>query len=102
MSGARWTGGPPADSRDAAPETVVHIDELDLSGVPVARRPAVAAAFQRELARLLTDQPLDPDAAAGLDAANAAPTLAIALDGPPERVGAAIAASVHARLRGRS
>lgn len=77
----------------------IHIDRLELVGVPAARRHAVAAAFARELERRLTASPLDdPTRLADLRSVSG-PALGVALDGPPAQVGTALAAALHATLR---
>ena len=80
-----------------APEIRVEIGELDLTGVPPARRFVVAATFERELARLLEEHGLPED---GLDAADErpAPRVREALDGNPVLLGQALARSVYEGL----
>ena len=79
---------------------VVHIDELDFSGVPVARRPAVAAAFSRELRNLLAAAPPVENLVLSANGNLSLSPLPVALTAPPERVGAALAVAVHAGLTG--
>lgn len=79
-------------------DVVLEIDELDLGGVPAARRFAVAAVLERELARLVTDGGL-PGAGGGLDAdERTGPAVAVPLDGNPVLVGQALARSIYAGL----
>jgi hypothetical protein len=90
-------------------DVTIEIGELDLADVPAGRRSAVAAAFERELARLVTLQPpaarppvtwprttRPPDrsapAAQGVQV-GARP------DGDPVVFGVALARAVHRSLR---
>ncbi len=82
----------------AAPSVIVHIEALDLSGVPRARRPAVAAAFVRELEALLRDAPPSGELGSVQDRWTL-PPLPIRPTAPPERVGAALARALHGELR---
>jgi len=76
-------------------DVVVEIDELDLGGVPPARRFAVAAALERELVRLVADGGLSTVADAP---ERAGPAVAVPLDGNPILVGQALARSVYEGL----
>jgi hypothetical protein len=75
----------------------IEIDELDLGAVSPARRFAVAAAFERELARLVATDGL-PD---GLGDAEerAAPSLGVRVDASPVPLGHALAHAVYQGLR---
>ena len=71
----------------------VQIDELVLEGVTQARRDRVAAAFERELGRLLRAAP-----PAERPAALRRPPPVVPLHGSADRIGRALARSVHAAL----
>ena len=87
----------PLTSATAPSVTLVAltIDELDLGGVPAARRDLVAAVFQRELTRLVTERA--PRAATGAHD-RAATVVGARPDGNPLLFGAALARSVYAAL----
>jgi hypothetical protein len=74
---------------------VVEIDELDLGGVPPARRFVVAAVLERELGRLVADEGL-PTVADARE--RTGPGLAVPLDGNPVLVGQALARAVYEGL----
>lgn len=85
-----------------SPDLLVEIDELDLAAVPVARRHVVRASFERELARLATDQAWTARLLAGgdrsVDARRPAVGLDVPLDGNPVMVGVGLARAVAAEL----
>lgn len=84
-------------TRPVVRPVVVHVDALDLSALPAARRAVVASAFVRELEELLA---LAPPLAQPAAAREPCPALRIA-GGPaasPERLGAALARAVHGEL----
>ena len=74
----------------------VTIDELDLTGVPSARRHQVAATFERELRRLLSEQPFDPTRASE---PSSPLTIDVHLSANPVIVGTALAAAVLRALQ---
>lgn len=104
--GAWPGGGEPVGTRpDVWPDVRVEIDELDLTGVPPARRHQVAASFERNLVRLLADEP--PRGLLSHAGAPGGPTadlgerrVGLAMDpgANPVLVGAALARSVHGVL----
>lgn len=80
-----------------AGEVRIEVDELDLGGVPAARRFAVAAAFGRELARLVAAGGL-PDGLADAGRRDP-PGLHLRADANPVLLGQAIAHAVYQGLR---
>ena len=92
----------PDAPRDTHPEAdvVIEIGELDLTDVPPARRRSVAAAFERELTRLIEADP-DPGRqdARRPDQGGTSPRLRARPDGNPVLFGVELARVVHQRLR---
>lgn len=75
----------------------IEIGELELAGVPAGRRFVVAAAFERELARLVATDGIGDDAD---DTDGREPTTITARpDGNPVLLGVALARAVFERLR---
>jgi hypothetical protein len=79
------------------PHVRIEIDELDLGPVPPARRFAVAAAFERELARLVAADGL-PDALGDAEE-RTTPGLGVRADANPVLLGHALAHAVYQGLR---
>ena len=69
----------------------VHVDELVFEGFSPAESHRIAAALERELARLLAEQGLPWTEFSAIDAGR------IRLSGSPERIGARIAAALFRR-----
>ena len=84
----------------AGHDITVDIDELDLTGVPPARRVAVAAAFERELARLVAGGGVGASRGALEDSdERPAGTVRARPDGNPVLFGEALARAVYEGLR---
>lgn len=82
---------------ELTPDVSIEVGELDLTGVPAARRPVVAASFERELARLVAERaPLPSPGPPG--APREAPPVRARPDGNPVLFGAALARSVYDAL----
>lgn len=82
------------------PDIEVVIDELDLTGVPAARRHQVAATFERELSALLAARGLPRSAPVSPTEGGARQVrVALPLDANPVMLGQALAASVYEGLR---
>jgi hypothetical protein len=95
-------GAAPAGAPAPAPAVNLRIDSLVLHGFAPAEARRVSAAFEGELARLLTSSPISgyaaPAAVAGPAPSAPALRLSIAPAGG-EAAGAASARALHARLR---
>lgn len=105
------TPRPGSSAREASPagefDVSIDIDELDLTGVPPARRFQVAASFERALVRLVAQDPprelLDAVGGQGpgppREVLDRRATLTVDPAANPVIVGEALARSVHGALR---
>ncbi len=77
----------------------LHIDELHLHDVPYVLRHRVAAAFERELARLLSEQNIPPTLIqSGYIPLIDLGTMHITPDAKPDAIGSQIAQRVYGKL----
>jgi hypothetical protein len=83
----------------ARPSVEIEIEELVLHGFAPGDRYAIAAAVQRELARVLADRGVPRGWAQGLDAARLdAGAFDVALGGSADAIGAQVAGAVYGGL----